>query len=199
MHASFLRAVFSVLFFLLGAGAVNFQTPITRCVCICVRVPGVSSVARGSCRLFSLPVASFSRVSLFSKQKPTTPSKQTALPADAAHGYARIYTHARAVFRLRHYWSYCNMRVSLCVCVWECVGQLWKRDMESQVKEQWLNYLNGCCGDYWGQWASISFNTTSLECTAKEGRSRDIDINKRDRPAIREWKKRPRELNENKR
>lgn len=82
-----------VLFLLLDAGAVNFQTPITRCVCICVRVPGVSSVARGSCRLFSLPVASFSRVPLFSKQKPTTPSKQTALPADAAHGYVRIYTH----------------------------------------------------------------------------------------------------------
>lgn len=168
-------------------------------VFVCVfRVYPLWPVAAVACSLS--PSHPF-RVFLCSLNKNQQRHQNKQLSRLTPHTATRAFTHinTRAVFRLRHYWSYCNMRVILCVCVCECVGQLWKRDMESQVKEQWLNYLNGCCGDYWGQWASISFNTTSLECTAKEGRSRDIDINKRDRPAIREWKKRPRELNESKR
>lgn len=83
-HPAFLHA------FSTGCGSgifpdANHAACMRACVYVCMNVcVRVFSVAHGSCRLFS-PCCILLRISLFSKQKPTTASKQTALIADAAH------------------------------------------------------------------------------------------------------------------
>lgn len=141
------------------------------CVFVAYFLWPVSAVA------FPLPAASFCKILCSRNKNPQRQNKQRSLLMPHITLHAHFKGNKRKTVQAKHcatVMNHCYMDVCCAVC------EL-REENATLVKEWWLNYLNGCWRDYWGQWASISFNATSLECAAKEERSRDLNIKTTDK------------------